>query len=90
MLVQFGTQITDAPPGSAHGLYLVVSDIGAGRDELMRRGANSVRYSIPGARRATRSRRDEWSGQWPDPDDKSYSSFATFEDPDGNGRLSKR
>ena len=36
--VQFGTKITGAPPGSAHGLYLIVSDIDAGRDELMSSG----------------------------------------------------
>src|SRR5215469_8862476 len=37
--VQFGTRITGAPAGTAHGLYLVVSDIDTARDELMRRGA---------------------------------------------------
>src|ERR1700736_1157278 len=37
--VQFGTKITGAPPGSAHGLYLIVSDIDAARNELMSRGA---------------------------------------------------
>src|ERR1700684_2381446 len=37
--IQFGTKITAAEPGSAHGLYLIVSDIDAGRDELMSRGA---------------------------------------------------
>src|ERR1700677_5193340 len=37
--VQFGTHITPATPGSAHGLYLIVSDITAARDELAARGA---------------------------------------------------
>src|SRR5580704_9421315 len=37
--VQFGTHITGAPPGSAHGLYLTVSDIEAGCDELVSGGA---------------------------------------------------
>src|ERR1700687_6188544 len=37
--VQFGTKSTGAPPGSAHGLYLIVSDVHAGREELMSRGA---------------------------------------------------
>src|SRR3984957_18898969 len=32
--VQFGTKITPAAPGSAHGLYLIVSDIAAAREEL--------------------------------------------------------
>jgi len=38
--VQFGTKITTAAPGSARGLYLVVSDIEAARAELNTRGAN--------------------------------------------------
>ena len=38
--VQFGTNITSAPPGSAQGLYLIVSDIAAARGELARRGAD--------------------------------------------------
>src|SRR5437660_7064997 len=38
--VQFGTKMTTAPPGSARGLYLVVSDIQAARDDLAARGAN--------------------------------------------------
>src|SRR5206468_11078678 len=36
--VQFGTNITPAPPGSAQALYLIVSDIMAARDELVSRG----------------------------------------------------
>ena len=36
--VQFGANMTPAAPGSAHGLYLVVSDIEAARDELVARG----------------------------------------------------
>src|SRR6204780_2324422 len=36
--VQFGTNITRAVPGSAQGLYLIVSDIEAARDELAARG----------------------------------------------------
>ena len=86
--VQFGTKITYAPPGSAHGLYLVVSDVGAAREELMSRGAkvSEVFHSgAPGAQLDPEGTSGRVSG--PDPDDKSYSSFATFEDPDGNGWL---
>src|SRR5215468_1505104 len=36
--IQFGTQVTSAPPGSAQGLYLIVSDIEAARDELVAYG----------------------------------------------------
>jgi catechol 2,3-dioxygenase-like lactoylglutathione lyase family enzyme len=86
--VQFGTKMTAAPPGSAHGLYLVVTDIDAGRDELMRRGAkvSEVFHSgAPGAQLDPEGTSGRVSG--PDPHHKSYSSFATFEDPDGNSWL---
>jgi catechol 2,3-dioxygenase-like lactoylglutathione lyase family enzyme len=36
--VQFGTKITPAAPGSAQGLYLIVSDVGAARTDLVARG----------------------------------------------------
>jgi catechol 2,3-dioxygenase-like lactoylglutathione lyase family enzyme len=86
--VQFGTHITGAPPGSAHGLYLIVSDIDAGRHELMSLGAKVSEVfhaEAPGAQLDPEGTSGRVSG--PDPDHKSYSSFATFEDPDGNGWL---
>lgn len=86
--VQFGTNITGAPPGSAHGLYLVLSDIEAERDELVSRGAtvSGVFHSrAPGAQLDPEGTGDRVNG--PDPDHKSYNSFATFEDPDGNSWL---
>jgi catechol 2,3-dioxygenase-like lactoylglutathione lyase family enzyme len=86
--VQFGTHITGAPPGSAHGLYLIVSDIDAGRHELMSQGAKVSEVfhaEAPGAQLDPEGTSGRVSG--PDPDHKSYSSFATFEDPDGNGWL---
>ena len=46
--VQFGTNITSAGPGSAHGLYLIVSDIEAARDELIARGVNVSDVFHPG------------------------------------------
>ncbi len=57
--VQFGTHITGAAPGSAHGLYLIVSDIEAGRDELDNRGAkvSEVFHSgAPGAQLTPKGR----------------------------------
>jgi catechol 2,3-dioxygenase-like lactoylglutathione lyase family enzyme len=86
--VQFGTKITGAPPGSAHGLYLVVPDIHAGRDALTSQGAkvSEVFHSgSPGAQLDPEGASGRVSG--PEPDHKSYSSFATFEDPDGNSWL---
>ena len=86
--VQFGTNITSAAPGSAQGLYLIVSEIEAARDELVARGAGISEVfhaGTPGAQ----FRRDGTSGRvrGPAPDHASYSSFATFNDPDGNGWL---
>jgi catechol 2,3-dioxygenase-like lactoylglutathione lyase family enzyme len=86
--VQFGTHITGAPPGSAHGLYLIVSDIEAECVELASRGApvNGVFHSgTPGAQLDPEGKGDRING--PDPDHQSYDSFATFEDPDGNSWL---
>jgi catechol 2,3-dioxygenase-like lactoylglutathione lyase family enzyme len=86
--VQFGTKMTSAAPGSAQGLYLIVSEIEAARDELAGRGAEISEVfhtSAPGAQ----FQRDGTSGRvrGPAPDHASYSSFATFSDPDGNSWL---
>ena len=86
--VEFGSHITGAPPGSAHGLYLIVSDIEAERDELVSRGARVSGVFHPGAPGAQLD--PEGTGgrvDGPDPDHKSYNSFATFDDPDGNSWL---
>jgi catechol 2,3-dioxygenase-like lactoylglutathione lyase family enzyme len=86
--VQFGARITGAAPGSAHGLYLIVSDVVAGREALMSRGAkvSDVFHSgAPGAQLDPEGTSGRVGGR--DPDHKSYSSFATFEDPDGNSWL---
>ncbi len=82
--VQFGTKMTTAAPGSAQGLYLIVSDIEAARADLAARGANPSEVfhpTSPGAQfQVDTTGRD--SG--PAPDHASYSSFVTFSDPDGN------
>jgi len=82
--VQFGTRITTAPPGSAQGLYLVVSDIQAARDELAAHGAAVSEVFHPGAPGAQfeTDLGDRVDG--PAAERASYSSFATFHDPDGN------
>ena len=80
----FGSGVTAAAPGSAQGIYLVVFDIEAARDDLVARGVDvsevyhdsggvfehaGTGYRLPG----------------PDPNRGDYASFATFTDPDGNG-----
>jgi catechol 2,3-dioxygenase-like lactoylglutathione lyase family enzyme len=86
--VQFGSNITSASPGSAQGLYLIVSDIQAARDELAALGAKPSEVfhaGTPGAQ----FQPDGASGRVKGPaaDHATYSSFATFSDPDGNGWL---
>ncbi len=75
--IHFGKGVTSAAPGSAQGLFLVVSDIEAARAELVSHGvevgeifhvAGPGHPPIPGL----------------DPERRSYFSYATFKDPDGN------
>jgi catechol 2,3-dioxygenase-like lactoylglutathione lyase family enzyme len=83
--VQFGTKITSAPPGSASGLYLIVSDVAAARDELAARGAEVGDVFHPGTPGAQfQPEGTEGRVKGPASDHASYSSFATFRDPDGN------
>jgi len=86
--IQFGTNVTSAAPGSAQGLYLIVSDIEAARDELAAHGAKVSQVfhaGTPGAQFRPGATSGRVSG--PAPDHGSYRSFATFSDPDGNGWL---
>jgi len=83
--VQFGTRITSAALGSAQGLYLIVSDIDAARGELVARGVNVSQVfhaGTPGAQFQPDATSGHLSG--PAPHHASYSSYATFSDPDGN------
>jgi catechol 2,3-dioxygenase-like lactoylglutathione lyase family enzyme len=89
--VIFGKNVTGAAPGSAQGLYLIVDDIEAARKSLLRHGVevSEVFHGAP----------DVYSGpdepylfgrmrvNGPDPEHRSYRSFASFRDPDGNGWL---
>jgi catechol 2,3-dioxygenase-like lactoylglutathione lyase family enzyme len=76
--VSFGTGITSATPGSAQGTELVVDDIDAARAELAGRGAEvGEAFHRDGAKVLP----------GPDPERRSYLSYASFNDPDGNGWL---
>ena len=88
--VIFGKNVTPAAPGSAQGLYLVVSDIQAARKELLDRGVQmSEVFHNEGVYAGTDEPflfgRVRVSGL--DPEHRSYRSFASFRDPDGNGWL---
>jgi hypothetical protein len=82
--VIFGSGITDAAPGSAQGLHLVVTDIEATRARLADRGVEigEVFHDAGGVFHHAGT---EARVGGPDPDHTSYSSFASFSDPDGNG-----
>jgi catechol 2,3-dioxygenase-like lactoylglutathione lyase family enzyme len=86
--IQFGTNVTSAAPGSAQGLYLVVSDIEAARADLGAHGAEVTEVfhaGTAGAQFQPGAASGRVSG--PAPDHGTYRSFATFSDPDGNGWL---
>jgi catechol 2,3-dioxygenase-like lactoylglutathione lyase family enzyme len=75
--IHFGKGVTPAAPGSASGLFLVVSDMEAARVELVNRGVDvSEIFHVDGP------------GHPPvpglDPERRSYHTYATFKDPDGN------
>ncbi len=84
--VIFGTGVTTAAPGSVQELLLVVDDIDAARTELLSRGADvsAVFHDEGGVfhRSGTKGR-----VPGPDPKRRSYGSWASFRDPDGNGWL---
>ena len=89
--VIFGKNVTGAAPGSAQGLYLIVSDIEAARREMLGRGIeiSEVFHGASGVYTGSDAPylfgRHRVSG--PDPEHGSYRSFASFSDPDGNGWL---
>ena len=89
--VIFGKNVTPAAPGSAQGLYLIVSDIEAARKDLLRRGVAVSEVFHGGDNVYAGSAEPYLFGRirvnGPDPEHRSYRSFASFNDPDGNGWL---
>jgi catechol 2,3-dioxygenase-like lactoylglutathione lyase family enzyme len=87
--VIFGKNVTAAKPGSAQGMYLIVSDIDAARADLLNRGVE-VSETFHGASDAYVGPDEPYlfgtvRVKGPDPQRGSYRSFASFRDPDGNG-----
>ncbi len=89
--VIFGKNVTAAAPGTAQGLYLIVSDIEAAREELRARGVavSEVFHDAGGVYVGPDEPylfgRKRVGGR--DPEHRTYRSFASFRDPDGNGWL---
>jgi catechol 2,3-dioxygenase-like lactoylglutathione lyase family enzyme len=82
--VIFGTGLSSAAPGSVQGLHLVVSDLDATRTALVERGieVSEIFHDVGGVFHHAGT---EGRVPGPDPQGTSYGSFASFEDPDGNG-----
>jgi catechol 2,3-dioxygenase-like lactoylglutathione lyase family enzyme len=75
--IAFGKGVTTAEPGSAQRLILAVGDIDAAREDLVSRGVDvSGVFHLDGG-----------PVPGPDPQGRSYQTFASFSDPDGNGWL---
>jgi catechol 2,3-dioxygenase-like lactoylglutathione lyase family enzyme len=75
--VAFGTGVTTGAPGSVQRLILAVDDIDAARADLVARGIDvSDLFHLAGGPVPGR-----------DPEGRSYQTYASFRDPDGNGWL---
>jgi catechol 2,3-dioxygenase-like lactoylglutathione lyase family enzyme len=79
----FGSKVSSAEPGSARGLHLVVTDIEAARAEFAAQGVDisPVFHDTGGVFHHAGV---EGRVEGPDPERRSYGSFASFNDPDGN------
>jgi catechol 2,3-dioxygenase-like lactoylglutathione lyase family enzyme len=84
--VIFGSGVTSAVPGSSQALMLVVYDVDAARASLVGRGVDvsEVFHDVGGVFHHAGT---DGRVSGPDPEGRSYSSFASFSDPDGNGWL---
>lgn len=81
-----GKGVTSAKPGSAESLMLAVNDIDAARNDLIARGVKvSEVFHYTGGVFNNSVEKPRTAGR--DPEGRSYYSFASFEDPDGNGWL---
>ena len=82
--ITIGTGVTSAKPGSYQGTHLVVKDIEAARAELVERGAEvSELFHDEGGVFHHAGTQGRVPG--PDPQGRSYCTWASFSDPDGNG-----
>jgi catechol 2,3-dioxygenase-like lactoylglutathione lyase family enzyme len=85
----FGTAVTDAAPGSIDSMLLAVDDIEAAREELISGGVEVSRvfHDAGGGLGGGFHAGTEGRAAGPDPEGRSYGSYASFSDPDGNGWL---
>jgi catechol 2,3-dioxygenase-like lactoylglutathione lyase family enzyme len=81
--VTFGKNVTSAAPGSVQGLHLIVSNIDTAREDLLRRGI-AVSEPFHDAGGVFHRASPEGRAAGPNPQRKSYASYLSFSDPDGN------
>jgi catechol 2,3-dioxygenase-like lactoylglutathione lyase family enzyme len=84
--IVFGKGVTPAPPGSLDSLVLAVDDIDAARDELLARGieVSEPFHDAGGGPGGGFIADTQARATGPDPGRRSYASYASFSDPDGN------
>ncbi|WP_371784514.1 VOC family protein [Streptosporangium subroseum] len=82
--VIIGNGVTSALPGSVQGLHVIVTDIVAARADLAARGVD-ISEVFHDAGGVFHHAGTEGRVAGPDPERRSYGSFASFDDPDGNG-----
>jgi catechol 2,3-dioxygenase-like lactoylglutathione lyase family enzyme len=84
--ILFGKGVTSAAPGSIESVVLAVDDIDAARDELLSRGVDvsEVFHDAGGGAAGGFIADTEARAAGPDPEDRSYATYASFSDPDGN------
>jgi uncharacterized protein GlcG (DUF336 family)/catechol 2,3-dioxygenase-like lactoylglutathione lyase family enzyme len=82
--IMFGKNVSKAAPGSLKGPHLIVSDIQATREDLLRRGI-AVSELFHDTSGIFHHAEGESLVSGPNPQRKSYASYASFSDPDGNG-----
>ena len=81
----FGKGVTSAQPGSIDRLVLAVNDVDAARDQLRERGVDvRVFHDAGGGLGGGFVARTEARAPGPDPQRRSYATYASFDDPDGN------
>jgi catechol 2,3-dioxygenase-like lactoylglutathione lyase family enzyme len=87
--ILFGKGVTSAPPGSIDSLVLAVDDIEAARDELLSQGVgvSDVFHDAGGGPAGGFIADTDARAAGPDPEARSYATYASFSDPDGNRRL---
>jgi catechol 2,3-dioxygenase-like lactoylglutathione lyase family enzyme len=82
--VQFGRNLTPAAPGSAQALHLIVSDIEAAHADLVAHGLGARQVFHCSSGFACRFPGGDGRVSGPDPGRRTYGSFLSFSDPDGN------